>query len=79
MFEIGDVVQLKSLSPAMTVEAAERGHYSCVWFDDTFKVNRANFPYACVEAASSQAELKCPCDECGASCEDDEEDPNDLI
>jgi uncharacterized protein YodC (DUF2158 family) len=48
-FKIGDVVQLKSGGPKMTVTSVGVEHYSekpvvsCVWFVET-KESRGNFP-----------------------------------
>lgn len=38
-FEIGDLVQVKSGGPAMTVEGQSRmtGEYQCVWFNGAIK------------------------------------------
>lgn len=32
-FQVGDVVQLKSGGPRMTVEAVDEGLVDCVWFE----------------------------------------------
>jgi uncharacterized protein YodC (DUF2158 family) len=34
-FKVGDVVQLKSGSPPMTIEEIGGGRARCVWFEDT--------------------------------------------
>ncbi|MBW8304138.1 MAG: DUF2158 domain-containing protein [Brevundimonas sp.] len=36
-FNVGDVVQLKSGGPLMTVEELQRDSLFCIWFDKTEK------------------------------------------
>ena len=50
---IGDVVQLKSGGPIMTVVYVDSdGNIDCVWFDNTEK-KTGSFPGAAVEATNS--------------------------
>lgn len=42
-FAIGDVVELKSLSPRLTVEKCSDGTVYCVWFEGA-EVKRGHFP-----------------------------------
>lgn len=56
-FTIGDVVQLKSKSPKMTVTAVHLDYYkmtpgnfvSVSWFDEKGNINYGNFPFEAVE------------------------------
>lgn len=43
IFELGDVVQLKSGGERMTVEEIEGSYISCVWSEKK-KIERATFP-----------------------------------
>jgi uncharacterized protein YodC (DUF2158 family) len=48
-FQAGDVVQLKSGGPKMTVESTEaigggKTFVDCIWFEGTTKVERHTFP-----------------------------------
>jgi len=51
----GDVVKLKSGSPAMTVEdVASDGTLSCVWYDDDKKeIMGRKFSYECLDLAAT--------------------------
>lgn len=42
MFEVGDVVRLKSGGGTMTVENSMGGRTACIWFVDSF-LNRGTF------------------------------------
>jgi uncharacterized protein YodC (DUF2158 family) len=42
--KIGDIVQLASGGPHMTVIAVKSGKTECCWFDKEQKARRANFP-----------------------------------
>jgi len=50
----GDVVKLKSGSPAMTVEFVDSdGTLSCVWYDnDKKEIMGRKFSYECLDVAS---------------------------
>lgn len=59
MFEVGDVVQLKSGGSRMTVESLDKGEgydlVNCVWFEKD-KLQRASFvPASLVKAGSAFA------------------------
>jgi uncharacterized protein YodC (DUF2158 family) len=41
--KVGDVVQLKSGGPAMTVEVVEQGQAWCSWFSEGKKVEQRGF------------------------------------
>jgi len=41
-FQVGDLVQLKSGGPKMTINSMIGNNYTCVWFAGT-KHNKANF------------------------------------
>ena len=43
-FKIGDVVELKSGGPDMTVVAHTGGGLSCIWFDDDQGLHDGTFP-----------------------------------
>ena len=47
-FKLGDVVQLKSGGPSMTVEAISGNDVVCIWFDK-MKAHRKSFPAIAVE------------------------------
>jgi uncharacterized protein YodC (DUF2158 family) len=52
-FQIGDVVELKSGSPNMTVEDAGEGDtVSCVWFDKS-EAKRGYFPASTLKKANT--------------------------
>ncbi|MBA2589074.1 MAG: DUF2158 domain-containing protein [Alphaproteobacteria bacterium] len=42
-FQVGDVVELRSIGPNMTVEAVKDETVHCVWFSSA-EVKRAYFP-----------------------------------
>ena len=51
-FEIGDIVQLKSGGPGMTVQAIlSNGHYKCQWFAGK-KLESGNFPLGSLKLVS---------------------------
>ncbi|WP_375163870.1 YodC family protein [Phenylobacterium sp.] len=53
-FQLGDVVQLKSSGPLMTVTYASGSSVTCTWFNregGTFEVKWADFPVAALQAA----------------------------
>lgn len=55
-FEAGDIVQIKSGGPDMTVEGGsnlEPGNLSCVWFAGD-EIRRANFRPECLETAGNE-------------------------
>lgn len=51
-FQPGDVVQLKSGGPRMTVETSDETLTSCTWFDTKGELKRADFPTVIVEKPS---------------------------
>lgn len=48
MFSVGDVVQLKSGGPIMTVAGIDGNDVNCVWFDGP-KQNGGQFPAAALK------------------------------
>ncbi|MCA0399386.1 MAG: YodC family protein [Proteobacteria bacterium] len=57
MFKIGDVVQMKSGGPAMSVVSTTDEKAECLWFaegSETFQ--RDTFPMACLEAVEFEEE-----------------------
>ena len=53
-FKVGDVVQLKSGGPEMTIEGiGDEGWADCVWFSG-LEAKRESFPLDALEAVSSQ-------------------------
>lgn len=69
MFNIGDVVQVKSGGPAMTVLATGE-MVECLWFADVAEVfHRESLPAICLEAVQFEPEDK--------SDDEDEEDDED--
>lgn len=44
LFQIGEVVELKSGGPDMTIEAIEELKAKCVWFNKA-DIQRAEFPW----------------------------------
>jgi uncharacterized protein YodC (DUF2158 family) len=53
-FKVGDVVQLKSGGPEMTIEGiGDEGWADCVWFSG-LEAKRESFPLDALEAAPSQ-------------------------
>jgi len=50
----GDVVKLKSGSPAMTVESVDsKGMLTCVWYDsDKKKIMDKKFSYECLDLST---------------------------
>lgn len=52
-FKPGDVVQLPTTGPHMTVEEVDRGQCFCVWFEGR-TVRRDNFPAACLRPAQER-------------------------
>lgn len=52
-WEVGDVVQLKSGGPQMTVERIWEEDVECVWFDDKRVIQRATFIKALVAKPTS--------------------------
>lgn len=65
MFKIGDVVQVKSGGPAMTVLAAGES-VECLWFAEASETfHRESLPAVCLEAIEFEEDEK------------DEEDDND--
>ena len=48
-FKPGDVVQLKSIGPHMTIEEVDRGQCWCTWFDGR-EVRRDAFAAACLDS-----------------------------
>ncbi|WP_199728308.1 YodC family protein [Achromobacter sp. K91] len=55
MFQQGDVVQLKSGGPLMTVTSISGNDVSCTWFDEKNKVNTRSFPAAILEKYDANA------------------------
>lgn len=55
-FAIGDVVELKSGGPAMTVEAVVGDTVQAAWFDDKSKVNSRVFGFNAVKFVEEQLE-----------------------
>jgi uncharacterized protein YodC (DUF2158 family) len=49
-FEPGEVVQLNSGGPMMTVEAAQDGAVTCKWFDTNWMLLTSDFPAECLSA-----------------------------
>ncbi len=47
--EVGDVVQLNSGGPKMTVDTMDKNKVSCVWFDGCGRVKIEFFPPACLK------------------------------
>ena len=53
-FKVGDVVQLKSGGPEMTIEGiGDEGWADCVWFSG-LEAKRESFPLDALEAVPSQ-------------------------
>ena len=50
-FEVGDVVQLKSGGPIMTVSSTEGSHLFCEWFDNG-EAKNGYYPPAALQAVS---------------------------
>lgn len=67
MFKIGDVVQMKSGGPAMSV-LSEGEQVECLWFaEGTETFNRETFPALCLESVEFEEE----------DAEDEDEDKED--
>lgn len=73
MFNIGDVVQVKSGGPAMTV-LTSGDEVECLWFADVTEVfHREKLPAICLEAVEFEADEK----EKDEDDEDEDEDEDD--
>ncbi|CAM3699339.1 YodC family protein [Litorimonas haliclonae] len=44
IFEIGQIVRLKSGGPKMTIKGADAGAWACQWFDRNGKLHNDTFP-----------------------------------
>ena len=44
IFEIGQIVRLKSGGPKMTIKGADEGAWACQWFDRNGKLHNDTFP-----------------------------------
>jgi uncharacterized protein YodC (DUF2158 family) len=54
-YNVGDVVQLKSGGPVMTVESRyDDEKVNCVWFDSKHVEKRGTFPDAALDTASTE-------------------------
>ncbi|KAF0231402.1 MAG: hypothetical protein FD175_703 [Beijerinckiaceae bacterium] len=70
MFNIGDVVQVKSGGPAMTV-LSDGDQVECVWFAEVAEVfHREKLPAICLEAVEFEEDDK-------ENAEDEDEDEDD--
>jgi uncharacterized protein YodC (DUF2158 family) len=51
----GDVVQLKSGGPLMTVQSVDADGVICIWFDEKKKLTNARFPEATLDKYDENA------------------------
>jgi uncharacterized protein YodC (DUF2158 family) len=58
MFQAGDVVQLKSGGPSMTIEREEEGGYHCKWFDGETLLSYCFRPEMLMKAKTSEDQDK---------------------
>jgi len=59
-FEVGDVCELTSGGPPMTVTFVNCDEAVCAWFDNDDQEHRSNFPFACLDLLIPD----CDCGEC---------------
>lgn len=56
-YEVGDVVQLRSGSPELTVVNLENGDATVEWIDDGGVLNNWTFPEGCFEKVQRESSI----------------------